>query len=618
MDQTIPAFANFPQDDQLWRLDVFGEYHRSEQVPSEPQIQIVLSPLVPEAAKWFGLDSPKAVSTKESQIHPIGIGYLPYVRRCTLWRNGALEDATGFGKLAVVEFPDVQISEGTVRILPASMKLGGKEYLIPPHQYFLGKIGLRTKLLAIDADGVENRILIDTTEAARMWYFNSASLAKALIRGHITPSDNDVFVEGSLEVGEGGTASIGLPRTMPRMDGWIAFRLAHSDYARKQALLIHNSLMREKINNKPVVPDVYPPFLGKTTLKTCGKWIMSGGEKRFLVHWIVSCSHPFPADELMVVKDGDDLSDIEYDRSLPRDPASRLSVPKHYIPNGETKFRSDREPKKPMRRSSILLSDARFSDLERKTMKRPSGEPVVHRTPRPAPIIEELDVKGLSTGDGTYGDTDVAPVSIGRTSSRVKDEKERDPVVRRPACSPSFDAVKNALAELEMQGNISIRYVSLAGDSDEECAENACLFPWQDEDGERIAWSIRYAQRRQALAAEIRRGGSYFYLFEAERHDDECYTTLFLHRHDLGALSDQMIQDVLLLCAKNTGKWFKDDDSKLHRIKIKHTWPTSGEFAQRLLKEMLGSLTHKGADKQRKTSDQKAKSQRDAQERAEG
>lgn len=586
MDQTIPAFANFPQDDQLWRLDVFGEYLRNEQVPSDPLIQIVLSPVVPSAAKRFGLDSPKAVNSAKQQTCLVSSGYLPYLRRYSLWRDGAKEEAAEFGELAVVEFKNVLVSEETIRILPANMKLGDRQYLIPPHQHLFGKIGLRTKLLAIDADGVKNRILIDTTEAARMWYLNSTWLTKSLLWGHITPENNVVFVEGSLELGDDGTASIELHHNSPRTDGWIVLRLAHSDYARKQALRIHDSLKREKINGNPVVPDVYPPFLGTTTLKVCGKWITSCGDKRFLAHWIVSCSHPFPASRLTVRKDGDDQPEAEFDPTLPGHPANRLYVPKRLIPNGETKFRSDTEPKKPMRRTSILLNDARFPDLEGKPLIRPSGDPIGVRAVRPAPTLEDMDIKDLSTGEGTYGDTDAAPVSIGGASTRVQDEKEKNTVKRRPACPPGFESVQNAIAELRALGDVGVRFVSLPGDAEGECAENACLFPWQDKQGKRLKWSFIHRRRRQALVAELQRGGSYFYLLEAERRDSEHYTTLFLCRRDMTALSDQMVQGALRLCAEHDGKWFETEASDLHRHKLKHTWPTPDEFAQRLLAEM--------------------------------
>jgi hypothetical protein len=46
MAGNIPKIREFPADDRYWRVDAFGAILRNPNVPSEPFIQIVISPFV--------------------------------------------------------------------------------------------------------------------------------------------------------------------------------------------------------------------------------------------------------------------------------------------------------------------------------------------------------------------------------------------------------------------------------------------------------------------------------------------------------------------------------------------------------------------------------------------
>ena len=46
MSQGIPRIEEFPGDDRYWRVDWFGAIERNPNVPSEPYVQLVISPLI--------------------------------------------------------------------------------------------------------------------------------------------------------------------------------------------------------------------------------------------------------------------------------------------------------------------------------------------------------------------------------------------------------------------------------------------------------------------------------------------------------------------------------------------------------------------------------------------
>jgi hypothetical protein len=71
----IPAIQEFPQDDQIWRVDFFGGIQRNSSIPDEPTIQIILSPLAnPNNKDPKELASVKAVTHELRRTIHIGVG----------------------------------------------------------------------------------------------------------------------------------------------------------------------------------------------------------------------------------------------------------------------------------------------------------------------------------------------------------------------------------------------------------------------------------------------------------------------------------------------------------------------------------------------------------------
>lgn len=73
MRKAIPRIKEFPDDGRIWRVDWFGGVERNPQVPSEPKIQLIISPVVDGATDYAAIS---AVNHEERRSISIGVGQL--------------------------------------------------------------------------------------------------------------------------------------------------------------------------------------------------------------------------------------------------------------------------------------------------------------------------------------------------------------------------------------------------------------------------------------------------------------------------------------------------------------------------------------------------------------
>ena len=586
MDDAIYKIDKFPQDGRLWRVDLFGEVGRNDPVPSDPLIEVLLSPVRLEQARAHGIASNLAVDHNGRGSFWVNAGYLPLIRISSIWQDGVRLDSIGLGGVEMARFPGLNITSSTARLVPADMRLdgAGREFLIPKSAYHLGGRGLRVLFLSIDHDGVAHRVLIPVIEVGRFYYFCSSQLTKHLLWGLIDDDGGEVFSMERSQPPMNGVGLVHLRMHIPDDDAWVVSRFAHSPPALARARSIHDSLVVKKANGQPLVPDILPPFEGATDLIARGKWFTSDGERRFMVFWIRSCSHPFPASRLLHSRDLDGRSDRVDDPTRPE-----IKMPVRTRPKDKDakiiKLRGDTEPRKNLARLESFLHEARFTDLAKKTREKvEKGECRFRTAVLPPPAIKPID--GWSTGDGTSGPSVAGPITI-TTKVEAADDETRERRSKSLPYPPSLVAVEQAVLHLAELSDISCRFIHVSGESGNG---NATLFPVVCR--EHPGWPYVDNRRRQALVAEICHIGAHHYLFEAERRNSDKFTTLYIRDQGSQRLGDNVLTKVLEHCAKNKGAWLKDDEMReLNWQKLKHTWPSPAVFAKTLLELITGSPT---------------------------
>ena len=94
MARNIPKIQEFPADERYWRVDAFGAIIRNHNIPSEPFIQIVISPFVDNnlsSKEPKELASSNAVNDDDRKSIQIGVGQLPFISIGSVWKNGFIQ-----------------------------------------------------------------------------------------------------------------------------------------------------------------------------------------------------------------------------------------------------------------------------------------------------------------------------------------------------------------------------------------------------------------------------------------------------------------------------------------------------------------------------------------------
>ncbi len=584
--ESVYQIDSFPQDGGLWRVDLFGEVNRNDPVPSDPLVEVLVSPVIADKARVHGIASNLAVDSTRRRSVWINAGYLPLVRIGSVWRNGVRLDSFGSGGIDEMCFPGLRISRATARIVPADLRLdkSSGEYLIPKSAYHLGGRGLRIRLLSVDYRGIAHHVLIPVIELGRFYYFCSSQLTKHLLWGLIDDNGGDVFSRELSHLPVNGVGRVHLRMHIPDNDAWVVSRFAHSPLALARARSIHDSLVVKKANGEPLIPDILPPFEGTTNLIANGKWFESGDRGRFLVFWIKSCSHPFPATHLIHSRDLDGRSDgvedparSEVGISRPARNASAADKAKKV-----DRLRGDTEPRRDLARLESLLHEVRFTDLAKKTRNKIEGRECHFRAAEQSKL-QAVATDGWSSGDG-ISESSARPITLNVCVDDANGgQQERARALPYPR---SIEAIVESVKHLAGLGDISYRFVHVMGEAGHS---HATLFPRFCDENPR--WPYVDGRRRQALVVEIAHADGYHYLFEAEHRKTDSFTTLYARDRISRPLSDAALADILQACARNKGKWLEENEGPhLYWRKLKHTWTSPVAFARTVLGLMMGGV----------------------------
>jgi hypothetical protein len=176
VNRTIPAIKEFPKDGRIWRVDWFGAVERNYDIPTEPYLQVVISPLRQGATDYASNNS---VVHDDRKTILIGVGQLPLLSIGSLWQEGHCLPGRA-GKATTFEY--LEISDDTTRVVPANQVEEGQQ-LIPFNAHRVGGAGMGSKCIAISWKGDPYGVLIPMAEIVRFYYATSTDLAHALFSG---------------------------------------------------------------------------------------------------------------------------------------------------------------------------------------------------------------------------------------------------------------------------------------------------------------------------------------------------------------------------------------------------------------------------------------------------
>lgn len=567
MKEAIPRIREFPDDDRIWRVDWYGSIERNERVPSEPKVQVIISPLVEEVSDYASI---KAVNHDDRKIIGVGVGQLPAISIGSLWKNRrCLSYCAGQSK----EFSDLVINAQTVQLLRSDFKVDGDTLIKRQFHQIGGAAGLRANCLAVKWKDDPYGIIIPALEIIRFYYAVSSKLSKAIFFGSfrhdiesiVNPSLTGIDVEKK-------HAFLKLRKNFSNEDGYVIARILFNAAANRGAKLVHDSIIQQSLSDsKWLHPETLFPFEGSTNLVARVKPMkVAEGKWRYIVFALEKCTGEFPYKTLTPDRDNNadqanEETDISDELKEPAYPRKKPKAPSDEDPE----LQSDDEPNADYQPQVIALPSSRFaalSDVEIEKVEKDLCNFIS------AGRVTTIDgsVDGLGTGNGEHNNNNVRPVNIESTRER------QEPL---PA---SFDTFREMVAHL----NSGSCLAALRAPTD-----STFYIPLRKPSGQ---WQWSYLDsdsrlRRRVLIADVLYRGKNSSLIEFQWRNSESFRLAVISANNGGRLSDQQIRELLRLLAGKEGRWdhVKSIASNMKIELLKHTWPDIPSYC-RAVKDVLG------------------------------
>ncbi|MBA4709289.1 hypothetical protein [Aquitalea aquatica] len=571
MRKAIPRIKEFPDDGRIWRVDWFGGVERNPQVPSEPKIQLIISPVVDGATDYAASN---AVNHEERRSISIGVGQLPLVSIGSLWQNRhCLIESAGKTKV----FENLIISPETVRLVKSDVLVDGQQ-LIRKKYHQIGA-GLAAQCLAIEWQDDPYGIIIPTAEIIRFYYATSSDLAKAIFAGDFRHDLGAIVNPDECQyVAPERRCILKLRKEFADVDAYIIGRILNCHEALEGAVLVHDSMIKQAVLGKPrLYPDAAFPFVGSTNLRVRMKGMKTPDEKswRFIVFALEHCTAPFPFSAITCDRDNSNLrpeegKDQPDDLKEPAYPSKQPSG--QDVTDGE--LQSDEDTSKNIQSAVVSMPEERFGALAGMELEKPEKEVCNYFSAgvvRPLALPTEV----FGTGDGSYSDTGITP-----TSAEVKHIRQE----AIPASFENFEAmVKHLDGEAGCRARIrartdAIAYIPLT--------KPHKAWQWSYLDSEK-------QQRRAVVVADIVRGASAYSLIEFQWREGESFKLAMVSLPSGARLGDEQLYLLLRVLAKKEGRW---ENAKpllgyVELATLKHTWPSVFAYADAVVSKIMVKLS---------------------------
>lgn len=431
--------------------------------------------------------------------------------------------------------------------------------------------GKNTKCIVLPHNGDPAGIIIPTIELIRFYYANSTRLSKAIFDGQFMHSPSSIYDPAYTGL-DGKLAVVCRRQDVSDDDCWTIARIINSQAAFDGARRVSDSMMRDFANTKQANPESAFPFSGKTRIKALCKKV-GYAPARWLVLSLVSCSAPFPYEDLLVMADNDSgqanpETDIPDQAKIPINRPGKDNDSK----SGPFSLQSTKEPDKRMLPKRLELPGNSFEALRGKIIKKNAKTLCKYKTGQLTTIV--------ATSPSTYGTADVghSPTAVGKGEL----------VQTRPdTLPPSYELLVELVQELNIRPNINARLPPLPDGPGLIKAKRTAP-------PNRRQWAYIDKERRQLrtfVVVEIEVFQEYFYLVEIERRPnapgDEYSAQIFTSRH-LTPLTTQQIGVIRDILSRQDGRIKNPTplllaDLQIIPKRLRHTFSSTNEYATKLL-----------------------------------
>lgn len=508
------SIENIPKDYYLWRVDWFGRLRSNRNQPSNHILEVVISKVgIHPFSQKPSYISEKLLNiinygSRERKIITIAIGELAAVTIGSLWWNGKYIDST------YPEIYEPDLPELTMQNMKA-IHSGWKDkitndYYIPFQEYPIGKNGMTSSALGIHHEGQNHKIIISAYELLRFYYGQSSSMLVKMFKEPFSDLLPTLYDNELTRINfDTNTLEIKLKRNMSYVDarcisGFLDENCKPDTKTEhfKRANKVLSSVQEARFKSNPIYPIVYPPINEKPEYKLAGKWVISGGERRFIVFKILSGKGVTNGLDIGVlnhvgVRDDYNERNNTYDKKV-----RSASFNSSY---DEAEITPNIEPNRYIKPAQYIIREQKYSNpvaVRRVTRNVESEDGVVLVT------NQEADHFKFSTGEGKYADTGARGVVI--KGGQEVDEDESGEVKHNditPADFNGFKEILSSINDLEDASGIELLNIN----SPKNDGEN--IFP-------DTKWSRKgknYSIQRRYMLAELMYPRGSFYLMDIER-----------------------------------------------------------------------------------------------------
>lgn len=528
--------GSWPQDDNLWQIQCFGELDTAEGTPSELSQHLLLR-YVPERGR--------IAPSQLTKIVHAGSGLIPSLTIGQRYRNQRL---VGVARYQEIE-AELDFGPRHWHWVDGSSTFGNNKYLIPPRVYPLAPLS-RVPFLAFTYKDVPEGLLIPCSEITRTWFFRSTALIHRFTEEPLTREGLDRFCRLENSGDAGGAWRVEGRTGLSESDLFVVGMLLCDPLAFERAQLLMDSLVEARNRGAPYYIRSLPPLDGRWKLRVQGQWFTSGNANRFLVHRIITA--PFPRNpghlhgDLENSNNAVDLGRVELKETKWNKKPSRHAT-------GKDRAMNEREPEAgggEVYEFGALPSLYNMPFFEKFAPREQTTRNTGNANKEPP---KEGDA---STGQGNYAEGNPNPM-------KVKDDQP----IRRAIPPHGFANLMALSQKLNELPHMSSRSVARSREIAGSLEAPRCLFPLKRR---KKQWAMVDLRPRQFMVLEITVCEKLVYAVEIERRPDppkpkkgEHFALGLLMARDGKELGRGRFEDIIDELIERHGVWSYEPEDLL-------------------------------------------------------
>jgi hypothetical protein len=274
----------FPLDRHRWKILWFGPVNFPNPIDRNRQASVCVS-----------LSKVSMVSELNGQIQTpieryVSVGTLTILRVGDIFKTGRL---TAGGSGTRETFSDIVIGPSTTETVKAGSSEDG-HYLLPLQKHVEHQAHTKSYCVRVNLpDG--RRLIVPCLELARFYFGSSSALLGKLFRPQL--EREHLFHPEQSRLPKRQHMYLSLAEGIPARSAMDVARIVSTQEGWRSACWIGGSMALGG-------PECYIrtsfPFVGHTSLQARGRWLPHGDQPQqtFVVHELLSCSHPFPFKSL--------------------------------------------------------------------------------------------------------------------------------------------------------------------------------------------------------------------------------------------------------------------------------------------------------------------------------